>query len=42
MKRVVSFTAIALIVVVAAPAGQTGRVLARDLGIVVGTLPPGG
>jgi len=41
MKQIVSLTALALIVVVAAPAAQARRVRARDLGVVVGTLPPG-
>jgi L-aminopeptidase/D-esterase-like protein len=41
MKQVVACTALALVVVVAAPAGQKGRVRARDLGIAVGTLPTG-
>ena len=41
MKQIVSLTALALIAFVSAPAGQTGRVRARDLGIVVGTLPTG-
>jgi D-aminopeptidase len=41
MKHVVSFTAIALMVLVAVPAGQARRVRARELGIVLGTLPPG-
>lgn len=41
MKQIVSLTALALIAFVSAPAGQTGRVRARDIGIVVGTLPTG-
>ena len=41
MKQIVSLTALALIAFVSAPAGQTGRMRARDLGIVVGTLPTG-
>jgi len=41
MKQAFSFTVVALIVLVSAPAAQTRRARARDLGIVVGTLPPG-
>jgi L-aminopeptidase/D-esterase-like protein len=41
MKQAFSFTVVALIVFVSAPAAQTRRARARDLGIVVGTLPPG-
>jgi D-aminopeptidase len=41
MKRFLGTTAIALAAFVTLPAAQTGRVRARDLGLVVGTLPPG-
>jgi D-aminopeptidase len=41
MKRLSAATTVALIALVTMPAAQTTRVRARDLGVVVGTLPPG-
>jgi D-aminopeptidase len=41
MDHIRFLTALTLIAVAAAPAAQGGRVRARDLGIVVGTLPTG-
>jgi D-aminopeptidase len=41
MKRFLGTTTIALLAFVTMPAAQTTRVRARDVGIVVGTLPPG-
>jgi D-aminopeptidase len=41
MKPVLAVAALASIVLVITPAAQTARVRARDVGIVVGTLPPG-
>ena len=41
MKRFLGTMAIALIPFVTMPAAQTTRVRARDVGVVVGTLPPG-
>jgi L-aminopeptidase/D-esterase-like protein len=41
MKRFSAATTVALLAVVTMPAAQTPRVRARDLNVVVGTLPPG-
>ena len=41
MKRLFAATTVALIVFVSMPAAQTTRLRARDLNLVVGTLPPG-
>jgi len=41
MTRFSAATAAALIAFVTVPAAQTARVRARDLGLVIGTLPPG-
>jgi D-aminopeptidase len=41
MKRLFAATTVALIVFVTMPAAQTTRLRARDLNLVVGTLPPG-
>ena len=41
MKRLSATTTVALLAVVTMPAAQTPRLRARDLNVVVGTLPPG-
>jgi D-aminopeptidase len=41
MKRLSATTTVALIALVTMPAAQTARLRARDLNVVVGTLPPG-
>jgi D-aminopeptidase len=41
MKRLLAITSLLSLVLAVGPAAQSGRVRARDLGIVVGTLPPG-
>jgi D-aminopeptidase len=41
MKRLSAATTVALIAFVTMPAAQTTRVRARDLGLAIGTLPPG-
>ena len=41
MQRLSAVTTVALIALVSMPAAQTTRVRARDLNLVVGTLPPG-
>jgi D-aminopeptidase len=41
MNQILIPTALAITILVPSPAAQTGRVRARDLGIVVGTLPTG-
>jgi D-aminopeptidase len=41
MKRLSAATTVALLAVITMPAAQTPRLRARDLNVVVGTLPPG-